>query len=149
MKANYKSHYPRFLSMSTLISVAAIILFALLTGFAYMTFAERRVIALMQVRIGPNRVGPFGFLQPLADGIKLVFKEDIVPAQADKPVFALAPMCRTWTPLRSSARPGACSPSVRPASARKRSRPAPVMGAFAACSCCITIRFKIVAPPAP
>src|SRR5579862_7366707 len=71
---------------------AAIICFALITGFAYMTFAERRVVSFMQVRIGPNRVGPFGFLQPLADGIKLVFKEDIVPAQADKPIFALAPM---------------------------------------------------------
>src|ERR1700690_2153017 len=72
--------------------VAAIIVFALITGFAYMTYAERRVVALMQVRIGPNRVGPFGLLQPLADGIKLVFKEDTVPGQADKPIFALAPM---------------------------------------------------------
>jgi NADH-quinone oxidoreductase subunit H len=72
--------------------VAAIIVFALITGFAYMTYAERRVVALMQVRLGPNRVGPFGLLQPLADGIKLVFKEDLVPAQADKPIFALAPM---------------------------------------------------------
>jgi NADH-quinone oxidoreductase subunit H len=71
---------------------AAIICFALITGFAYMTFAERRVVSFMQVRIGPNRVGPFGLLQPLADGIKLVFKEDIVPAQADKPIFTLAPM---------------------------------------------------------
>jgi NADH-quinone oxidoreductase subunit H len=72
--------------------IAALIIFALLTGFAYMTYAERRVLALMQVRYGPNRVGPFGLLQPLADGIKLLFKEDLVPAQADKPVFALAPM---------------------------------------------------------
>src|SRR6185437_6846728 len=72
--------------------IALILVFVLITGFAYMTFAERRVVALMQVRIGPNRVGPFGLLQPLADGIKLLFKEDIVPTQADKPVFALAPM---------------------------------------------------------
>jgi len=72
--------------------IAAILLLSLLTGFAYMTYAERRVVALMQVRHGPNRVGPFGLLQPLADGIKLVFKEDIVPTQADKPIFALAPM---------------------------------------------------------
>ncbi|MGH2408946.1 MAG: NADH-quinone oxidoreductase subunit NuoH [Chloroflexota bacterium] len=72
--------------------IALIIVFVLITGFAYMTFAERRVVALMQVRLGPNRVGPFGLLQPLADGIKLLFKEDIVPTQADKPVFALAPM---------------------------------------------------------
>ncbi len=72
--------------------VAVIIVFALITGFAYLTYAERRIIAFMQVRLGPNRVGPFGLLQPLADGIKLVMKEDIVPTQADKPVFALAPM---------------------------------------------------------
>lgn len=72
--------------------VAALLLFVLITGFAYMTLAERRVVAQMQTRIGPNRVGPGGFLQPLADGIKLVFKEDTVPGAADKPIFALAPM---------------------------------------------------------
>jgi NADH-quinone oxidoreductase subunit H len=72
--------------------VAVLVIFVLITGFAYMTYAERRVVALMQVRLGPNRVGPFGLLQPLADGIKLVFKEDTVPGQADKPIFALAPM---------------------------------------------------------
>jgi NADH-quinone oxidoreductase subunit H len=79
--------------------VAAIIVFALLTGFAYLTYAERRVVALMQVRLGPNRVGPFGLLQPLADGIKLVLKEDLVPAQADKPIFALAPMLSLFIAL--------------------------------------------------
>jgi NADH-quinone oxidoreductase subunit H len=72
--------------------IAVIIVFVLITAFAYMTYAERRVVALMQVRLGPNRVGPFGLLQPLADGIKLLLKEDIVPTQADKPIFALAPM---------------------------------------------------------
>ena len=79
--------------------LAALIIFALLTGFAYMTYAERRVVALMQVRLGPNRVGPFGLLQPLADGIKLLFKEDIVPAQADRPVFTLAPMLSLFVSL--------------------------------------------------
>jgi len=72
--------------------VALLIIFVLITGFAYLTYAERRIVALMQVRLGPNRVGPFGLLQPLADGIKLVLKEDIVPTQADKPIFTLAPM---------------------------------------------------------
>ncbi len=79
--------------------VALIIVFVLITAFAYMTYAERRVVALMQVRLGPNRVGPAGLLQPLADGIKLLLKEDIVPTQADKPIFALAPMLSLFIAL--------------------------------------------------
>jgi NADH-quinone oxidoreductase subunit H len=71
---------------------SAFILFVLLTGFAYMTFAERKVAALLQTRLGPNRAGPFGLLQPLADGIKLIFKEELVPAGADKVIFLLAPV---------------------------------------------------------
>ena len=70
---------------------SALILVTLLTGFAYLTLLERRFLAALQARIGPNRVGPFGLLQPAADGLKLFFKEDIVPANADKIVFALAP----------------------------------------------------------
>ena len=66
--------------------------FVLLTGFAYMTFAERKVAALFQTRLGPNRVGPFGFLQPAADGIKLLFKEELIPAGADRFIFILAPI---------------------------------------------------------
>jgi len=53
---------------------------------------ERKVVARMQQRIGPNRVGPRGYLQSLADGLKLAFKEDIMPALADKPVYFLAPI---------------------------------------------------------
>jgi len=71
---------------------AALVVFVLLTAFAYTTLFERRVIAMMQTRIGPNRAGPFGFLQPLADGLKLLFKEELIPASADKLVFILAPM---------------------------------------------------------
>ncbi len=64
----------------------------LLTGFAYTTLLERRVIARFQSRIGPNRAGPQGLLQPLADGIKLIFKEELIPATADKWTFILAPL---------------------------------------------------------
>ena len=71
---------------------AIVMIFALATGMAYMTLIERKVVGRIQVRFGPNRVGPFGFFQPLADVIKLILKEDIVPAQADRPVFTLAPM---------------------------------------------------------
>ncbi len=68
-----------------------IILF-MTAGFAYVTLLERRVLARMQVRIGPNRAGPFGLLQPVADGVKLIFKEELIPAYADKFVFVLAPV---------------------------------------------------------
>jgi NADH-quinone oxidoreductase subunit H len=69
-----------------------IVCFVLLTGFAYMTYAERKVAALLQTRIGPNRAGPFGILQPAADGLKLIFKEEMIPAGADKIIFILAPI---------------------------------------------------------
>jgi NADH-quinone oxidoreductase subunit H len=65
--------------------------FVLLT-VAYATYAERKFIGWMQVRIGPNRTGPLGLLQPIADGIKLFFKEEIIPAQASKFAFVLAPL---------------------------------------------------------
>src|SRR5579864_9002207 len=71
---------------------SAVILGAVLTAFAYVTLLERRLLARFQLRIGPNRVGPFGLLQPLADGIKLIFKESFVPAQADRLVYTLAPI---------------------------------------------------------
>ena len=74
------------------VAIKALVLVALLMGaFAYMTLFERKVVARMQNRFGPNRVGPGGIMQPLADGVKLVFKEQIVPKEAKKFVYALAP----------------------------------------------------------
>jgi NADH-quinone oxidoreductase subunit H len=69
-----------------------VIIFVLLTGFAYMTWIERKAMARLQTRYGPNRAGPFGLLQPVADGIKLIFKEELIPAQADRVIFVLAPV---------------------------------------------------------
>lgn len=71
---------------------SGIIVFVMLTGFAYMTWIERKLMARMQTRLGPNRAGPFGLLQPVADGIKLIFKEELIPAQADRIIFILAPI---------------------------------------------------------
>lgn len=69
-----------------------IVVLSLTAGFAYTTLYERKVLARMQVRVGPNRAGPLGILQPVADGIKLIFKEDLIPAEADKFIFVLAPI---------------------------------------------------------
>ena len=70
----------------------AVVLGITLLHVAYATYWERKVIGHMQVRLGPIEVGPHGLLQPIADGIKLFFKEDIIPANADKPLFYLAPV---------------------------------------------------------
>jgi NADH-quinone oxidoreductase subunit H len=71
---------------------SAVILFGVLTAFAYVTLLERRLLARFQLRVGPNRVGPLGLLQPLADGIKLLFKESFIPARADRFVYVVAPI---------------------------------------------------------
>src|SRR5712691_9688612 len=82
-------------SLTWSIIFAFLLFFILLTGFAYTTLLERKLLSYLQQRIGPNRAGPFGFLQPAADGLKLIFKEDVTPIGADKGVFLLAPIMKT------------------------------------------------------
>src|SRR5437660_9847845 len=69
---------------------SAVVIFALLTAFAYMTLIERRVVAKLQGRLGPNRAGPSGIFQPVADAIKMAFKEQIIPSQAKKAIYLVA-----------------------------------------------------------
>jgi NADH-quinone oxidoreductase subunit H len=86
----------------TLVKIA-LLLFIVLTVNAYLTWFERKVVAHMQSRWGPHRVGPHGLLQPLADGIKFLFKEDPTPAAADKFVYYLAPLLALALALTSIA----------------------------------------------
>ena len=76
-----------------------LIFFVLLTGAAYLVLAERKILARMQLRHGPNRVGPFGLMQPLADLIKLLTKEDFIPPASDRFIFFIAPGLAAVTAL--------------------------------------------------
>jgi NADH-quinone oxidoreductase subunit H len=80
-----------FLGFIIILIKVLVIFAATLLTVLMMVYAERRVSAFMQGRLGPNRVGPQGLLQPIADGIKFLMKEDIIPAGVDKPIFILAP----------------------------------------------------------
>jgi NADH-quinone oxidoreductase subunit H len=80
--------WPFFLILMQAIGIIVPLLFAV----AYLTYVERKVIAAMHLRRGPNVVGPFGLLQPLADGLKMFFKETIIPSGANRAVFVMAPM---------------------------------------------------------
>ena len=81
-----------------LITVKAFLVFGICVLLTLMAvWGERRLVARMQQRPGPNRVGPFGLIQSLADGVKLALKEDIIPTAADKVVFILAPIISATT----------------------------------------------------
>jgi NADH-quinone oxidoreductase subunit H len=79
------------LSITVMIVKVLIVFAGVMIGVMAMTLAERRISAFMQDRLGPNRVGPKGILQPIADGIKFLMKEDIIPTAAVKPIYILAP----------------------------------------------------------
>src|SRR5215470_3599495 len=90
---------PLFIPIAVTIAVIAI--FPLMAG--YIVLIERKVLADFQVRLGPMRVGPHGLLQPLADALKLLLKEDIIPTESDKALFWFAPVISTFTALSSFA----------------------------------------------
>src|ERR1700739_3161095 len=92
-------HHPLFVPI--LVTLVIIALFPLVAG--YLTLIERKVLADFQVRLGPMRVGPHGLLQPIADALKLLIKEDIIPTESDQRIFGLAPVISTFTGLTAFA----------------------------------------------
>jgi NADH-quinone oxidoreductase subunit H len=82
---------PVWLPVWTAVKILVVVV-PIMLSVAYLTLAERKVIGYMQIRIGPNRVGPYGLIQPLADGVKLLFKEIIIPSGSNKSLFILAPI---------------------------------------------------------
>src|SRR6185369_15535520 len=92
-------HHPLFIPLAVTIAVIAI--FPLMAG--YIVLVERKVLADFQVRLGPMRVGPHGLLQPLADALKLMLKEDIIPTDSDRAIFWFAPVISTFTGLTAFA----------------------------------------------
>ncbi len=92
--------------MGDLLIVAAksvVLVIVLLTAFAYIMLMERKVLGYFQLRLGPNRTGPWGLLQPLADGAKMILKEDIIPADADRTTYQIAPVISLFIALMAFA----------------------------------------------
>src|SRR5438876_876462 len=92
-------NHPLFVPIAVTIVIIAV--FPLVAG--YIVLVERKVLADFQVRLGPMRVGPHGLLQPIADALKLLLKEDIIPTDSDKGLFWSAPLISTFTALTSFA----------------------------------------------
>src|SRR3982750_2973731 len=91
-----------FLIIEKAILISIIIVVSLIVAM-YETYAERKVAAVIQDRLGPNRAGPFGILQPLADGLKLFMKEEIIPNTSNKFLFILGPCLAMMTAMMTSA----------------------------------------------
>src|SRR5438309_11745418 len=91
--------HPLFVPLALMVVIVA--LFPLVAG--YMVLVERKILADMQVRLGPMRVGPHGLLQPIADAVKLLIKEDVVPSGADRGIFWFAPVISVFTALTAFA----------------------------------------------
>ena len=95
--------YNTLMNIAVMLLKIVVIFGVVMLHVAYASYFERKIIGRMQVRLGPMVVGPYGLLQPIADGLKLFFKEDIIPADADKPVFYLAPIISLFAALSSLA----------------------------------------------
>src|SRR5919202_6707809 len=98
----YLLQFDWWLIVEKFILIAIIVTTALVVAM-YSTYAERKIAAFLQDRLGPNRAGPFGILQPMADGLKLFFKEEIIPLTSSKFLFILGPMLAMITAMLTSA----------------------------------------------
>lgn len=101
--ANSSGNVHFIMQLIIIIVKIAVVIAVTLFHVLYATYFERKVIGHMQVRLGPMRTGWHGIWQPVADGLKSFFKEDIIPAQADKPVFMLAPIIFTFAAMSALA----------------------------------------------
>ncbi|MGQ9458067.1 MAG: NADH-quinone oxidoreductase subunit NuoH [Anaerolineae bacterium] len=86
-------------AIQSLVVIVGLLLF----GYAYMTWVERKVAGRFTLRYGPNRAGPFGLLQPIADAFKVIFKEEIIPSEVDKPIYIMAPGLAVFAALSAFA----------------------------------------------
>jgi NADH-quinone oxidoreductase subunit H len=118
---SHLTDFQTFLLLSILKIVVVLVI--TLTAVAYTVLLERKVLGRIQNRWGPSRVGPFGLLQPLADGIKLFLKEDLMPMASDKPLFIIAPIIALTFSSSSASRPSGSTASRSPAGPRTTSSP--------------------------